>query len=176
MHTKNAESGFINRAYPPFRKPQIGKKVYLTRTPLGCGIKIIIELAWEFLDGHSNTVVTRKFKRSGLTEQAIYDVVVEAIDWYPDWHFQQSEGGLLTPHIVWDRGHKGCVYDNHGVKGDRTRRGVISDEHYTRAAALIPYANAVQSLWSSKNKITKEDLEQACPKDKFVGPSRKLKS
>lgn len=162
-HTKNAQPGFKNINYPVDRAPQICPKVYLTRIhPVGCAIKIIIELAAEHLGGNSNSTVTRKFKESGITRDNLYKLVTEVIPWFPEWYLRQSGGAPLTPNIIYNRFHKGVAYDNMGVDGDKTRRGVESDEHYNRSKALIPYAHAVQKLWQTQDVISLEDIEREC--------------
>lgn len=161
-HTKNAVSGFKNINYPADRMPQICQKVYLTHTPLGCGIKIIIQLSWEHLDGNKNTTVTRQFQKNGLTKQTLFRIVTGVLPWYPEWYLVRSGGTKLTEDIVMHRAHKGVVYDNKGVGGDPTRRGVLSDEHYNRSKHLIPYAANVIQLWGTQDVITQAELHEAC--------------
>jgi len=158
MITQVPKDGFKNINYPTDRKSQDCKKVFLTRTPIGCCLKIIILLAWEKLDGFKNSTVTRKFKESGITEDEIYREVIRFIPEIVDWYSEQ--GSEFTPWIAWNRGHKGCAYDNDGVDNDPTRRGTLSDEHYTRSKALRPYAERIQKLWATKESITIADIEK----------------
>jgi hypothetical protein len=102
----------------------------------------------------------RDFRACGLTDKWIYARLIEFLPWLPA-KYLVTRGKPMTPSIVYNRWHKGVVYQTKSGAGNSYSVG-CSSEHPRNHRSLQPLLAGVDGLFKRNKPITEGEVAAAC--------------
>ena len=153
---KASKNGHKKRKYVRINTYK-GPKGNFVDHPEGRTAKILIALIAETIIKPGETY-DRNFRKAGLTKEWLYSELVRLAPWVIDFYSSTRPGWILTPHIVYSRWHKGCVYNTNSGPGNSYTVGT-GKEHPRNNLRLQPFLESVDKLFKRNVATT---LEEAC--------------
>jgi hypothetical protein len=102
----------------------------------------------------------RSFRDCGLTDEWLLSELLRFMPWLAQM-YERKRGTALTAHVVYDRWHKGCVYQTKPGAGNSRTVG-CSTEHPRNHPSLQPLLQAADTLFKRNRPITQADAARAC--------------